>query len=107
MHNSRFEASVGDELYRLKEVGDIIDYDTEYTVRVICYDRSGKKFFEFDHKIDFRIHCLDGSYKLVESKGLDSEDWIWRKRLFLAFWMPEHLDHEYIVRRQNYTRRER
>lgn len=107
MHNSVFEASVGDELYRMKEVGSILDYDTEYCVHVICYDRSGKKFFEFNHKIDFRIHCLDGSYQLIESKGLDSDDWLWRKRLFLAFWMPEHLDHEYIVRRQNYSKRER
>lgn len=98
--DSKFEASVADELYMLKAAGEILDYDSQYKVEMNIYNRSGKVVDVVKHKVDFRLHMPDGSYKLLEAKGIETDDYKWRRRLLLNVWLPEHPDHVYEVRKQ-------
>ena len=101
--DSKFEASVADELLLRKQAGDIIDYDSQYKVEVWCYRADGTPAFKVSHKVDFRIHEKDGSFTLVGAKGLPTADWQWRKKFLENIWLPEHPDHTYEVVQQRST----
>ena len=99
--DSKYEASVADELLMRKRAGDILDYDSQYMVEIWIYREDGRKAFKVKHKVDFRAHNLDGSFELIEAKGVDTADWKWRRRLLEELWLPFHLDHTYRVTYQN------
>ena len=98
--DSKYEASIADELYFRKKAGDIKDYDSQYKVEMWIYREDGVKAFSVSHKIDFRIHNKDGSYELLEAKGVETQDWKFRRRLLEELWLPLHLDHTYRVVKQ-------
>lgn len=103
--DSKFEASIADELWVRKQSGDILDYDTQFKVVMPIYDKDGEVVDKVTHKIDFRIHHKDGSYELYEAKGKETDDYKWRRRLLEKVWLPENLDHIYTVRKMNNYRR--
>lgn len=98
--DSKYEAGVADELYLRKKAGDILDYDSQFKVELWIYREDGHKAFKVSHKIDFRIHNNDGSYELLEAKGVETSDWKWRRRLLEELWLPLHKDHTYRVVKQ-------
>ena len=98
--DSKFEATIADELLLRKEAGDILDYDTQYKVEMWAYDQNGKKAMKVSHKVDFRIHHKDGSFELYEAKGLETADYKMRRRWLETFWLPFNLDHIYTVIKQ-------
>lgn len=99
--DSKYEATVADELLLRKELKDILDYDSQYKIECWAYRKDGSRAFLVKHKVDFRIHHKDGSYELVEAKGAVTEDYKWRRRFLEEIWLPEHPDHIYTVVRQN------
>lgn len=103
--DSKFEASVADDLWLRKSVGDIKDYESQYKVEMWIYREDGLKAFSVSHKVDFRIHHNDDSYELYEAKGVETSDYRWRKRLLEELWLPFHKDHTYTVVKQNSYRR--
>lgn len=98
--DSKFEASVADELLLRKKTGDILDYDSQYKVEIWIYRENGTKAFKVTHKVDFRVHNRDGTYELLEAKGVETSDYKWRRRLLEECWLPFHLDHTYRVVKQ-------
>lgn len=98
--DSKFEAGVADELLLRKRAGDIKDYESQYKVEVWCYRENGLPAFKVSHKVDFRIHHNDGSYELLEAKGVETPDYIWRRKFLTEIWLPEHPDHTYTVVKQ-------
>lgn len=98
--DSKYEASVADELLLRKRTGDILDYESQYKVEIWIYREDGRKAFKVSHKIDFRVHNRDGSYELLEAKGVETADWKWRRKLLEELWLPLHLDHTYRVVKQ-------
>lgn len=103
--DSKFEASVADDLYLRKLAGDIKDYDSQYKVEMWICNSDGKPVKKVSHKVDFRIHHNDGSYELYEAKGAITSDYKWRRDLLELLWLPEHPDHTYTVIQQNRRRR--
>lgn len=99
--DSKYEASVADELYMRKATGDILDYDSQYKVIMNIHREDGLFAFSVSHKIDFRVHNRDGSYELLEAKGIETPDYKWRRKLLEQIWLPLHLDHSYRVVKQN------
>jgi hypothetical protein len=99
--DSKFEASIADELLLRKQAGDILDYDSQYKVEMWAYDKNGKPAMKVCHKVDFRIHHKDGSFELYEAKGIETADYKDRRRWLETFWLPEHLDHTYTVVKQS------
>ena len=98
--DSKFEASVADELYLRKLSGDIKDYDSQYKVEMWICNSDGKPVKKVSHKVDFRIYHNDGSFELYEAKGAVTSDYKWRRDLLELLWLPEHKDHIYTVRTQ-------
>lgn len=105
--DSKFEASIADELDLRKKAGDILDYDSQFKVEMWAYDRNGKQAMKTSHRVDFRIHHKDGSFELYEAKGVETSDYKMRRRWLETFWLPFNLDHTYTVVKQsnNYRRR--
>jgi uncharacterized Zn finger protein (UPF0148 family) len=98
--DSKFEAGVADELALRKKVGDIKDYESQYKIEAWAYRENGLKAFKVSHKIDFRILHNDGSYELVEAKGVETSDYKWRRKFLENIWLPDHPDHIYTVIKQ-------
>lgn len=98
--DSKYEASVADELLLRKQTKDIKDYESQFKVEMWAYDQNGIKAMKVTHKIDFRILHNDGSYELLEAKGLETSDYKMRRNWLETFWLPFNKDHIYTVIKQ-------
>jgi uncharacterized Zn finger protein (UPF0148 family) len=98
--DSKYEASVAQELELRKRAGDILDYDTQYKVEMAIHRSDGKKAFTVAHKVDFRVHNRDKTFELLEAKGVETPDYKWRRRLLEELWLPLHPDYTYRVVKQ-------
>lgn len=103
--DSKFESSVADELLLRKQAGDIKDYDSQYRIEAWACRSDGTQAFLVRHKVDFRIHHNDGSFELYEAKGVETDDYKWRRKFLEHIWLPEHPDHIYTVVKQQKFRR--
>lgn len=103
-YDSKFEASVAQELQLRLKGKDILGYDRQYKVEMWAYDKNGKKAMKKSHKVDFRIHHKDGSYELLEAKGVETSDYKDRRKWLETFWLPFNLDHTYTVVKQSYRK---
>lgn len=101
VRDSKFEASVADDLYTRKLAGDIKDYESQYKVEMDIYREDGVKAHTVKHKVDFRILHNDNSYELLEAKGMVTSDYRWRRKLLEELWLPLHKDHIYTVIKQS------
>jgi uncharacterized Zn finger protein (UPF0148 family) len=99
--DSKFEAETAFSLEVRKKAGDIKDYETQYQIEAWAYDEKGNKAIQVKHKVDFRILHNDGSYELLESKGIETDDYKWRRKFLEKLWLPVHPDHIYTVVREN------
>lgn len=104
-YDSKFEASVAQDLDLRVKAKDIKGYDKQFKVEMWAYDKNGKPAMKKTHKVDFRIHHNDGSYELLEAKGVETSDYKDRRRWLETFWLPENLDHTYtVVKQKTYYR---
>src|SRR3990167_2907610 len=76
-HPSKSEAGYCNWLFARKRLGEIEDYQWQYSVKIPIIGRNGKKR---TWKIDFRVTELDGSYSYHESKGWNRSDDSFRLR---------------------------
>ena len=97
IYDSKHEANVAASLELRKRAGDIKDYDTQYRAEMWCYREDGSKAFLVRHKVDFRVHENDGSYTLIEAKGVETADYKWRRRFLEEVWLPLHPEYKYEV----------
>jgi polysaccharide pyruvyl transferase WcaK-like protein len=99
-YDSKFEASVAQELELRKKAHDILDWDRQFKVEMWAHRPDGTPAFKVTHKVDFRIHHKDGSFELLEAKGVETADYKMRRKFLETIWLPEHLDHTYTVVKQ-------
>lgn len=99
-YDSKYEAGVAQELELRKAAGEIKDFENQYMTETWAYRADGTQAFKVKHKVDFRIHHHDGSYELLEAKGVETPDYKWRRKFLENIWLPEHLDHIYTVVKQ-------
>jgi len=100
IYDSKFEASVATELETRKRAKEIKDYDTQYRVECWAYCADGTRAFVVKHKVDFRLHHNDGSFELLEAKGVETSDYKWRRKCLEELWLPLNKDHIYTVVKQ-------
>lgn len=105
LYDSKFEASVAADLETRKRAGDILDYDTQYRIEAQAFDENGRLAFTEKHKVDFRIHHTDGSYELYEAKGVETDNYKFKRKCLENLWLPLHPDHIYTVIKQNVRRK--
>jgi len=96
-YDSKFEASVAMTLDLMKRAGEIKDWEPQYKLEMWAYDKFGMAAMKKCHKVDFRVHENDGSFRLLEAKGFETQDYLDRRRWLECFWLPEHPDHIYEV----------
>lgn len=101
--DSKFESTVAVDLEAQKDAGEILDYDCQYKVEMWAYNKAGDPVIKKSHKIDFRVHHKDGSFELLEAKGIETDDYKMRREYLLKLWLPEHPDHYYTVVKQART----
>lgn len=103
-YDSRYEATVAQELDLRLKGGDILSVEPQYKIEAWAYRSDGSKAFLVKHKVDFRIQLKDGSYELIEAKGQETTDYIWRRKFLEHLWLPENPDHVYTVVKQTQRR---
>lgn len=100
-YDSKFEASVAAELDLRKKAGEILDWDRQFKLEMWACTSDGKPAFKVTHKVDFRLHHKDGSYELLEAKGVVTGDYKWRRKFLENIWLPEHPEYTYSVVKQH------
>jgi len=101
-YDSKFEASVAHDLDLRLKAGEIKDWDRQFKVEMWAYNCHGDRVLKVSHKVDFRVHEHDGSYTLLEAKGIETADYKMRREWLELFWLPENLDHAYqVVKEKN------
>ena len=102
-YDSKFEAGVAQELDLRLQSKEIVAVEPQYKIEIWCYREDGTKAFKVSHKVDFRVENKDGSFELVEAKGVETSDYKWRRKFLEEIWLPEHPDHTYtVVKQKNY-----
>lgn len=101
-YHSKFEASVAMDLDMQLKAGLIKDWEPQYKIECIPFNCHGDPVpaCKVSHKVDFRVHNLDGSFTLLEAKGLETADYKMRRKWLENFWLPAHPDHDYEVVKQ-------
>lgn len=96
---SQFEAGVARDLDIQKRAGEIKDWERQFKIECMPYNVHGDPVpqCKVSHKVDFRVHELDGTYTLLEAKGFETPDYKMRKKWLEYFWLPAHPDHEYRI----------
>lgn len=94
---SRLEARQAAELDLRLMAKDILGWERQYKVEFECLRQDGTPVSLGFHKVDFRVHELDGSYTLLEAKGMETADYMLRRRMLEKLWLPMHRDHTYLV----------
>ena len=99
-YDSKFEAACAAEIDLLKKAGEIKDWERQFKVEMWAYNIHGEPVLKKSHKVDFRVHHHDGTYTLIEAKGVETQDYRDRRNWLTKLWLPENLDHEYEVWKQ-------
>lgn len=100
-YDSKYEASVAQELDLRLKGGDILEVIPQYKIEVYAYREDGSKAFLVKHKVDFRIQHKDLSYELIEAKGAETSDYLWRRKFLEHIFLPANPDYTYTVVKQN------
>lgn len=104
-YDSKFEAGVAQDLDLRLKAGDIVAVEPQYKVEMWCYREDGQPAFKVGHKVDFRVEHKDGSFELIEAKGVETTDYRWRRKFLEQIWLPAHPDHVYtVVKQRSYYR---
>ena len=105
--DSKFEAKIYADLLLRQRAGEITEIERQFQVVMVPYTEDGRALptLAVRHRIDFRVRLADGTYELIEAKGLELADWQRRKKWLEALWLPAHPDHVYVVVKQRGGRR--
>ena len=104
-YDSKFEAGVAAELDLRLKAKEILGWEPQFKVEMWAYNVHGERVLRKSHKVDFRVHELDGTFTLLEAKGFETQDYRDRRKWLEKVWLPENLDHTYQVVKQSRHRR--
>lgn len=93
-YDSKFEAQTAMSLDWRVKAKEIKGWERQYPIEIRS-PHTGDLILR--HKVDFRIEHNDGTFELLECKGFETRDWRITKSLIEELWLPEHLDHTYVV----------
>ena len=81
--DSKAEAKYYEQLKWLKQANQIKDFKLQprYLLQE-AFEKNGKKYRRIDYVADFEIHHLDGSIEVVDVKGMETEAFKLKKKLF-------------------------
>jgi hypothetical protein len=96
-YDSKLEARVAQELDLRLRAGEFTEVVPQYRIKLYVYLPDNKKADLFTYVCDFRCEKPDGSYLLIEAKGMETALYRVKKRILDLVWLPDHPDYEYEV----------
>lgn len=96
-YDSKLEATVACQLDLRKKAGEFVDIIPQYKIKLYVYLPDGIKVDIFNYICDFRCERPDGSYLLVEAKGVETSTFKVKKKILDLVWLPDHPNYEYEI----------
>ena len=89
-YDSKFEAGVARDLDKELAAGLIKYWEPQFKIECMPYNVHGDPVpkCKVTHRVDFRVHDHDGSYRLIEAKGFETSDYRMRRKWLENFWLP-------------------
>lgn len=97
---SKFEARIAQELDLRMKAGEFVAIEPQYRIKLYVYLPDGKPVDIFTYVCDFRCEKPDGTFLLVEAKGMVTSVYRTKRKILDLVWLPDHLDHEFEEVRQ-------
>lgn len=94
-YDSRLEAGWAQAFDLMLRAGELKAVEPQYRVDLYFFNARGDKIRWRPWKIDFRLAQPDGTFNLVEVKGLQTPDFKMKQDIFMQVWLPDHPDHSY------------
>lgn len=96
-YHSKLEARVAMELDLRMNAGEFTEILPQYRIRLYVYLPDGKPVHVFDYICDFKCTRPDGSYLLVEAKGMETAVFRTKKKILDLVWLPDNPDYDYEI----------
>jgi len=96
IYDSAFEADYARELDLRLNAKDIKAWKRQFKVSIDINDIHICNYY-----VDFEIEHNDGSFELIEVKGMETDVWRMKRKLLEAVWLPLNPDHNYTVVKQS------
>ena len=95
-YDSKLEAAHAQELDLLLRAGEIKEVIPQYRVDLCSYGKHICNYY-----VDFKVINKDGSIEYHEVKGMETPDFIIKKKLFEAQLNATEPDSKYLILKQN------
>lgn len=95
--DSRAEATKAFQLDCMKVKGEIFDWTPQFRIVLNIYDSKGLVIDSIKHRVDFCVTNLDGTYTLIEIKGVETQRYKIIRRLIEKVWVAENSNYKYVV----------
>ncbi len=82
MYDSKFEASVAQELTFREAAGELESWEAQKTLDLIVFNKHGVSFKLGTYRIDFVAYRKDGVTEYIEAKGFSTPNWKWKWAIF-------------------------
>ena len=100
VYDSGLEARYAYELNIRKQQKEIKDWSRQEKIDLYFYNSRGEKINYKSYKVDFMIYENDGTFTLVEVKGVEGIDWLWKKTILEKVWIVDNPNYRYIVKKE-------
>ena len=100
IYDSAFEAEYAQELDLRVKAKEIAGWRRQVKISIDI-----DEFHICNYFCDFEIEHFDGSFELVEVKGMETDVYRIKRRLLEAVWLPKNPNHTYTVVKQSRRKR--
>lgn len=100
-YDSKYEAIVARELDLRKAAGEFVEVVTQFKIELYCFKTNGDRVKLFNYICDFRCERPDGTFLLVEAKGVLTPSYKIKKKVLGLIWLPDNPDYEFVEMKRN------
>ena len=96
-YDSKLEAKVAMMLDQRLKKGEFVEITPQYRIKLYVYLPDNKPAYLFTYICDFKCQKTDGTFLLVEAKGIETSVFKVKKRILDLVWLPDHPEYEYEI----------
>lgn len=104
-YDSKFEAIIARDLDLRMKAGEFIEVLPQFKIEITAHRKDGTLVKLFNYICDFRCQLPDGTYTLIEVKGVLTASYRIKKKALQLLWLPEHPDYTFEEIKQSDSRR--
>lgn len=94
-YDSKYEAVIARELDLRMKAKEFIEIIPQFKVEIIAHRQDGTPVKLFNYICDFRCQLPNGTYTLIEVKGVLTASYRIKKKALQLLWLPEHPDYTF------------